>query len=295
MKKNTVLKIEMGNVTITVLMQGFWVELQKGNSDIHNHASFEFHMIMQGDVMLDTDNGSMKLTENDCALIPPEFFHGFKRPDKESAVLAFQFYVKKNARKNCADYAKLVQEHFVQSEQVITIRQNSQIKECLKKIASRIYESTLVTEDIMRAEFTLLFAEIFSLLDDEEGSMGECVNEVGENDTRIFIIEEYFNQYYMENISLKSLSAILFLSEKQTDRMIKKAFGEGFRQHLCKIRMLVAQRFLVDSDKEVQKIAEEVGYRSYNGFYLAFRQKNNMTPLEYRDRCRKGDKDNALL
>ena len=95
----------------------------------------------------------------------------------------------------------------------------------------------------------------------------------------------------MENISLKNLSEILYLSEKQTDRMIKKAFGEGFRQHLCRIRMLVAQRLLTDTDKSVEKIADEVGYRSYNGFYISFRQKHNMTPIEYRNQFSRNGKN----
>lgn len=291
MKKNAILKFEMGNVTIAVVMQGFCQSLQKGNSEMHNHASFEFHMIMQGSVTLDTNNGSMEFSENDSVLIPPEVFHGFKRADKESAALAFSFYLEKNRKKNCVDYFSLIQKHLQAADRIITFRQNLIIGECLKKIVSRIYDESLVKEDIIRAEFTLLFAEIFLSFIDEETPSPDYGNEAGENDARIFIIEEYFNEYYMENISLKNLSEILYLSEKQTDRMIKKAFGEGFRQHLCRIRMLVAQRLLTDTDKSVEKIADEVGYRSYNGFYLSFRQKNNMTPIEYRNQFSRNGKN----
>ena len=134
MKKNSVLKFEMGNVTITVIMQGFCLTLQKGNSEIHNHASFEFHMIMQGSVTLNTGSGSMEFSENDSVLIPPEFFHGFKRPDKESADLAFSFYVEKNRKKKCADYFSLMQKYLRTSNHILTFRQNTEIKECLKKM-----------------------------------------------------------------------------------------------------------------------------------------------------------------
>jgi AraC-like DNA-binding protein len=96
------------------------------------------------------------------------------------------------------------------------------------------------------------------------------------------MIEDYFNEHYMEDVTLKDLANRLYLSEKQTDRMIKKAFGEGFSQHLCKIRMLIAKDLLTDTDKDVSEIALDVGYKSYNGFYLAFKQYVKMTPNQYR-------------
>ena len=37
-----------------------------------------------------------------------------------------------------------------------------------------------------------------------------------------YIIEEYFNEHYMENISLNELSLRLYLGKQQTERIIKK-------------------------------------------------------------------------
>lgn len=161
-----------------------------------------------------------------------------------------------------------------------------QIEEFFTKIVASLYSQSLVAQDRTKALFTLLFAEIFSLFEDKENKVYDYGSDFAENDSRVFMIGEYFNEYYMEDISLKNLSERLYLSTKQTDKMIKKAFGEGFRQHLCKIRLLIAKKLLRDTDMEIREIADSVGYKSYNGFYLAFKQNANMTPQQYREKQR---------
>jgi len=96
-------------------------------------------------------------------------------------------------------------------------------------------------------------------------------------------IQEYFNEYYMESITLGELSRLLNLSEKQTDRIIKKAYGTGFKQRLSRVRLKNAQELLKNTDLEIRIVAQQSGYQSYNGFYLAFRKQYECTPQEYRE------------
>ncbi len=291
MKKNTILKIEMGNITVKPVMQGFWRGENQPGSPMHNHAAFEFHMLLRGNAILETEQETLQLKEKDSVLIPPELFHSFKNQEKGSAILSFTFYIEKNRRKNGVDYESLVEEKIRAVEHPIIFSQNIQIEDSLTKIVANIYIKSLVTEERTKAQFILLFAEIFLLIDDQTSSVYDYENDAVENDTRIFMIEEYFNEYYMENISLKNLAERLYLSEKQTDKMIKKAFGEGFREHLCRIRLHVAKKLLKDTEMEIREIAEMVGYQSYNGFYMAFKEKMGMTPQRYRE-CHKAESIN---
>lgn len=282
MKKGSVLKVDIGNITIKVVMQGLWHgEVQLG-SPMHNHAAFEFHTLLRGSAVLETNQESIHLKEKDSVLIPPESFHGFQKQEKGSATMSFTFFMEKNRRKNVADYEQLITQRLTSAAEPVVFSQNLQIEEHLTGIMSNLYSHSLVAEDRIKAQFILLFTELFSLFEDQESAVYEYGGDTVENDTRIYMIEEYFNEYYMEPISLKNLAERLYLSEKQTDTMIRKAFGEGFRDHLCKIRLLIARKLLTDSDKDIRKIAEEVGYQSYNGFYLSFKGKTGMTPSEYR-------------
>lgn len=286
MKKNSVLKIELGNITIKAVMQGFRHGESQPGSLMHNHAAFEFHTVMRGNAILETPTETVFLKEKDSVLIVPELFHSFKEQEKGSAILSFAFFVEKSRRKSGTDYDALIEKKLRGIEHLIIFPGNLQIEDCLSKIVTNVYADSLVANDRIKAQFMLLFSEIFSFLDDQTTAAYDYEGDVAENDTRMLMIEEYFNEYYMENISLKDLSEHLYLSEKQTDKMIKKAFGEGFRQHLCKIRLLIAQKLLTDTDMEIRGIAENVGYQSYNGFYLAFKEKLGMTPKEYRERSK---------
>ncbi len=282
MENKNVLKIEMGNITIKAAMKGFWHGDGKEDLRLHNHAVFEFHTMMRGDAILETDQNPINLNEKDSVLIPPKAFHSFKKKEKGSAIISFTFFVERSKRGNGTNYAQIIEEKLKSAEQPIVFSRNSQIEEYLTKIVAGMYSKSSVAEDRTKALFVLLFTEIFSLLYDKESGIYEYGSDLAESDTRIFMISEYFNEHYMENISLKNLSERLYLSEKQTDKMIKKAFGEGFKQHLCRIRLLIAQKLLTNTDMEIREIAESVGYQSYNGFYLAFKDKIKTTPQEYR-------------
>ncbi len=105
---------------------------------------------------------------------------------------------------------------------------------------------------------------------------------MSEFDTIVYRVEDYFNEHYMEDVSLKELLTVLHFSEKQLRRIIKKTVG-GFNEHLIKIRLKNAKKFLKKTKMDVKSVAEAVGYKSYNGFYLAFKNEYNVTPLEYRE------------
>ncbi len=280
--KRSILRIEMGNVIVKAVLQGYWYNESLSYSPKHNHAAFEFHVIGKGLVLLKTDSGTFKLNEKDSVLICPETFHMLRNQVEGSIVLNFLFFIEKNKKKNVVDYYNLIEQNRNRNNGIVIFPQNAQIDEYAKKIIANLYSDNLLAEECVKSWFTLLLAEIFSVLNENKKSAYNNSSQLAESDMRFFMIEDYFNEHYMEDVNLKDLANRLYLSEKQTDRMIKKAFGEGFSQHLCKIRILIAKDLLTDTDKDVSEIALEVGYKSYNGFYLAFKQYVKMTPNQYR-------------
>ena len=134
----------------------------------------------------------------------------------------------------------------------------------------------------MRARLTLLFTNIFSKLTSDKTTPDKLPS-TQEYDTRVYIIEEYFNEHYKENISLKELAKRLYLGEQQTERIVKKIYGVGFRKRLLKIRIKSAMELLAETNKSILQISEEVGYESYNGFYNAFKKLTGSTPEKWRN------------
>lgn len=282
MNKNSVIKFDMGNLTIKIVMHSFLPEKNSLGSPMHNHVAFEFHTVLRGELLIRTDKETACLNENDSCLIPPEIFHETKYLNDNCTILSFTFFLERNNRKKATDYLTLMNAHLKNQPDLLLFSQNLQMVDSLKKAVSHLYSTNLTSRDSTKAHFMLFLTELFAVLETARTQKNHVLTDVTEDDARLFMIEEYFNEYYMETITLKHLSALLHLSEKQTDRMIKKAFGEGFCTHLTKIRLQVAKTLLKDTKKEIQKIAAEVGYQSYNGFYLAFKKNLKTTPEAYR-------------
>ena len=269
------MKFEVDDIAVRTVID-FWQYENKVDFSMHEHNAFEFHTIMCGSAELETDCGVVELEENDSAIILPGMFHRFVNQSNGSVVFSFVFYVDGAGRSSEA----FLERARKQKGPVLFV-QNKEIKENLKRIISLIYKDKPFSTDCIKAHFMLIFAEVFSCFVEGVSDYQKTTSS-REDDMRTLIIEEYFNEFYMEKISLKKLSKYLFLSEKQTERIIKKSFGISFREKLSKIRLTNAKKMLEETELELRDIAEACGYSSYNGFYLAFKEKTKMTPMEYR-------------
>ena len=131
-----------------------------------------------------------------------------------------------------------------------------------------------------------MFSELVLLFGAKDDAIEINHNAINESDFRTQIIQVFFVKNYTFDITLGDLAAILKLSEKQTGRLVKKACGTDFQSYLTELRLKNAKRLLKETDDELQKIAEDIGYKSYNGFYLAFKKGFGMTPIVYRKKHR---------
>lgn len=92
----------------------------------------------------------------------------------------------------------------------------------------------------------------------------------------------YLQEHCCEKLSLDQLSAQFGLSKYYMCREFKKHTGETIFSYITDCRIAVAQRLLRYTDMPVCDIAEHVGFEDHNGFYRAFRGKEDISPTEYR-------------
>lgn len=281
MRENRLISFNFGNVSIRIPLKGFWFGADRPTSPMHSHGAFEHHILLKGEAKIETEGNTMDVPSKHFVLIPPDVFHSFRIGERGSVVLSFSFYLEKNRRKRAVDYDSIFQEN---ADRIAILPVNAEQEGYVNRIAAGVYSERLSTEDRLTAWFSLLFMDLAEALAKENSSKltDDTDDFSGELDARTFMIEEYFNEYYMDNLSLHQLAETLCLSEKQTDRLVRKAFGEGFSDHLTAVRLTIAKKLLKDSEKKVGEIASEIGYRSYNGFYFAFKKKTGKTPEEYR-------------
>jgi two-component system, response regulator YesN len=94
----------------------------------------------------------------------------------------------------------------------------------------------------------------------------------------------YIEKFYMEDISLISVSEYVFMNHIYISRLIKKETGETFLDILTRIRMDKACQLLANSDKKTYEISDMIGIKDSGYFSQVFKKYNGVTPSEYREK-----------
>ena len=97
-----------------------------------------------------------------------------------------------------------------------------------------------------------------------------------------FEIEKAISGCVNERITLSDVAAALYLSEKQTSRIIIKNYGKPLSAVISDRRLTAAALLLKNTDKSVSQIAFETGFNTECRFFDLFKRKYGLTPLSYR-------------
>jgi transcriptional regulator GlxA family with amidase domain len=111
-------------------------------------------------------------------------------------------------------------------------------------------------------------------------SIGQIPQKMNDN-MRTTLIDGFFDRYG-EDLTIDDLASQLYLSTKQTNRIIKQYYGTSFKQKLLTTRIQVAMDLLRTSELSIEFISERVGYTSIYAFCKLFKQRSGLTPAEYR-------------
>ena len=102
----------------------------------------------------------------------------------------------------------------------------------------------------------------------------------GQSSETILFVTEYLERNYTQ-ASLEELSGRMHMSPVTLSRMIKSNTGSTFKELLLNKRFQKAAEMLLETDKTVNDIAEEIGYENNSYFYKRFTERYHMTPKKY--------------
>ena len=285
----TSLSANIGNMCFKVLPSYFESSLGAEPSaklTPHIHGTFELHTVFKDSITMEVEDQTFTMNTGDSVLVFPNALHRRRSAEENSEFFALRFSVEKIVDSAKKDYFTILSKYISNPKNHMVLQNNPSIIEHLHKIRSYLSLETTFSTEKIEAHLILLFTEMFLPIISQSENKSTFIQKTSTYDATINQIQLFFNLHYMENVTLSTLATRLCLSQKQTQHLIKKAFGTNFRECLSKVRLKTAKTLLSETNKEVQEIATEVGYLSYNGFYLAFKSKFGITPAEYRTKKR---------
>ena len=277
-------EIENLKILITLFSDFFYEQTMRSNTHCHN--SFEFHIISQGETVLSSDSGNMNLTRNQACIIPPNIIHTWNTKSGSALKNSFCFSYEKTEKRTVKDVFSTFDRAFGSMKNITKIDNAGTLIHEFEHIMSVCRSKRSLASTKLKLYFSLFMLELADGMgEDGKNDTAELdnTNEIAEKNLRRIIIEDYINQYYRSPISLESLSKVLHLSTKQTERIFTREMNMSFKSLVIKLRLETAMQYLKETDISVTEVAQMVGYGSYNGFYRLFLSKIGTSPQKYRE------------
>ena len=222
---------------LAYLQDGFYIN-SKG-SNYHNHNYAEIHVVV-GDCEITVEGTPYALCGANMLVIPPDRYHSTTGTSDDVKHIAFQ-----------------INRDFGQAS-VYPIN---------SELAEEFFEKLYTVDKYANHASIALYLAFFV---GTAFSQCEIVPRYIEDPN--FLIHEFISLNYHRDASLRELAEILHLSERQAQRLVRARYGKSFRSVLSSTRIEVPKRLITSTNASLSEIAAAVGYRSYAGFWKAFKE-----------------------
>jgi two-component system response regulator YesN len=96
-------------------------------------------------------------------------------------------------------------------------------------------------------------------------------------------VVDYVRSHYTEQINLKKVAEKYFINASYLGRIFQKIVGVPFNEYINQLRIEEAKRLLLQTDKLIYEIANQVGFIESSYFVVKFTQEVGKSPTEYRN------------
>ena len=94
--------------------------------------------------------------------------------------------------------------------------------------------------------------------------------------------KEFIDEHFSENISIEEMSQIANMSVSGFSHHFKKTLGLSPGQYIIRLKIGMAQKLLIGTDKNITKISMELGYDNVSYFNKQFKKFVGTSPQSYR-------------
>jgi AraC-like DNA-binding protein len=130
---------------------------------------------------------------------------------------------------------------------------------------------TILHELSMDENFRILSSSMFVNKDDSSESR------------RVQKMINYMHDNYQKDIHLLDVADYVNMSEVSFSRFMKKRTGKNYIEYLNDLRLGIASRHLVDTNKTISEICFECGFNNLSNFNRIFKKRKGCTPKEFRE------------
>lgn len=108
------------------------------------------------------------------------------------------------------------------------------------------------------------------------------INSVDEYPYMLKNVIEFINNNLHEKIELHQLSSITKWSHQHFIKIFTKYIGKTPYQYILQRKIEKSKALLIETDQNLNEIAQDIGFESYSNFFIAFKKETGYSPDFYR-------------
>ncbi len=285
LKKEHTLQLE--NVTLRMLTYPVYEHptAEANKLPLHTHAHAELFACSEGSFPLQTENGLLVVAAGDVVIVPPGFPH-HKLPSAKNTVWhCLDFICVGRRRAGCTDLQKPLLS-LCNGDFLLVARGAADLCAEIAKIADQKNGAQPLLPAIRLATVLLELSQFPVQKIRREDAPVHLPTATAEDITdinRLVRLDYLLNGCFTnQELSVHLAAKLLFVSERQLERITKKEYGKPFRRALCDRRLEAAEQMLLETDWSLSRVAETVGFSSKAAFCRAFAQRHGISAAEYK-------------
>ena len=254
------------------------VDEERGDvSLLHCHEWYELHLLLDGEYEFELGNEKIPMKANDFLVIKPKTEH-YSYKTMNSDFITISFNIKRKGRET---------RHFNYFKNTLDSIDRKTLKSTgeMVVLAKNILKSSDVDDVKNLCKLKCLYNElIFELFNRANGfcEMNENLKEA-EIDYKITLDVMVNSPIY----SLSDIADNIGYSERHTARLIKNIYGESLSDMRERRAMEKAKKILEESEFSIEEVATESGFESSAALRRAFKKREGITPLEFKQKILK--------
>jgi len=268
--------------------QNLVVNFTKGGSDfrswLHYHDNYEIYYLLSGKRQYFINVRIYRVSKGDVVIVKPYEIHRttpfYSFPSPYERILLNineQLFTEKE---NDFFNKKLVS-FFEKGINVIKLDVKEQviIEQILSSMLKEEEQQNLWYDDYMKALLVELLIFLNRCFSKERL---ELQSHFANTNQKLLHIISYINEFYMNNISLSSLSKTFYLAPGYLARIFKEATGLTCMEYINNVRTKEACKLLAKTNIKVTEIVERVGFNNLAHFERVFKKFCGCTASDYR-------------
>jgi len=253
------------------------------------HDHFEMVYIKKGSAVFQIEGIDVNMPPHSIIIIKPGKTHKLviKSEICELIVLSFTFKTQQNeldSHISLTDFIEYIEDDATGDYLFLSLSKKNDIVHVMNRIL-REKIKTQVWGDFLSC---LLIIELFVLLSRTLKQEWEqsAKNRNLKLHELLNISKEYIDNNYDKDLTLTQVAKYIYLSDSYFAHSFKDKFGISPKSYILKVRIEAAKEYLKSTDTKVADVAKIVGFSSQQRFNDIFKKHENITPLNYRQKCK---------